>query len=303
MKDKEYCDIIRDLMPGYIDEVLSEAGMKAVKTHLETCRECRGIYAEMEGGIGEKEERKETLALDGLKKIRKRTGRLKIVLGIVSGILTVLLVSLCLFLFVIGEPVSTSQIEISGTGYDEESDSLKIEGYINNTYNSFGRVVWEQSEEDINTVNLVVYGVYPYPGHRDNKFSVTIPGMKGKKVYLACPDYDRLELYSWKNGHYEQVDFLEDEIYSRIPELDRKKDIISYGGGIQTVDGQEGISFYVEHLIGEDVSFWRFNDQLITDGDMEPARFEIWISLKEPYRILFYDYDTGEWTENYQDVK
>lgn len=29
------CDIVRDLMPGYIDGVISEAGSSAVRKHLE----------------------------------------------------------------------------------------------------------------------------------------------------------------------------------------------------------------------------------------------------------------------------
>ena len=35
MTKLDSCDIIRDLLPGYIDGVLSKAGTNAVKEHLE----------------------------------------------------------------------------------------------------------------------------------------------------------------------------------------------------------------------------------------------------------------------------
>lgn len=38
---------------------------------------------------------------------------------------------------------------------------------------------------------------------------------------------------------------------------------------------------------------------LTTDGEMEPADLEIWISLEEPYIIRIYDYQTGEYTDDF----
>ena len=43
--NKNYsCDIIKDLLPGYIDGVLSEAGENVVKRHLEECEKCNRGY-------------------------------------------------------------------------------------------------------------------------------------------------------------------------------------------------------------------------------------------------------------------
>jgi len=38
---------------------------------------------------------------------------------------------------------------------------------------------------------------------------------------------------------------------------------------------------------------------LTTDGEFVPADFEIWISLKEPHKILIYDYQTGEYVDDF----
>lgn len=69
--------------------------------------------------------------------------------------------------------------------------------------------------------------------------------------------------------------------------------------GITTVDGIEGISFNVDFIDGEGASYWWFNGMLTTDGDLASADFEIWISLEKPHKILIYDYQTGEYMDDF----
>lgn len=38
------CDIIRDLLPLYVDDVLSEDSRMLVKTHIQACDDCKNIY-------------------------------------------------------------------------------------------------------------------------------------------------------------------------------------------------------------------------------------------------------------------
>ena len=40
MKNKE-CDIIKDLLPSYVDNICSEASKEWVEAHLAECEECR----------------------------------------------------------------------------------------------------------------------------------------------------------------------------------------------------------------------------------------------------------------------
>lgn len=68
--EKMNCDIIRDLIPSYVDEVCSQATKECVEAHLEECGECRLIAARCQDSTlaAEKLEQQE---LDGLKKIKK----------------------------------------------------------------------------------------------------------------------------------------------------------------------------------------------------------------------------------------
>ena len=43
--NREYpCEVIQDLLPGYIDGILSKTGADVVKEHLKECDACRRCY-------------------------------------------------------------------------------------------------------------------------------------------------------------------------------------------------------------------------------------------------------------------
>ena len=127
MNEKDNCDVIRDLLPGYIDNILSDAGSELVKNHLGECEECHKIYTEMEEGIGKDDlSAHDAIAVDALKKIRKRTNRLKITIGILAGVLFMFLLSVVLKIYVIGKPLGTGYMSIQDSIYDEETGQLTV---------------------------------------------------------------------------------------------------------------------------------------------------------------------------------
>ena len=233
--------------------------------------------------------------------MRQHTRKLKIIVGIAIGLLVFLLLSAFAKVFVIGVPVSTHAMSIGDLSYNEETNCLEISGTVNFASCRVSRVVWKQSEEDDNSVNVFVYGAETLPFQSEkSEFNISVPNMKGKTAYLACPDFDQREIYNWKHYHNEKLIELEDEIYNRLTELDRTKDALSYNGGIEIVNGAEGIRYSVHSVIGENATFWTLNDQLFTDGDFESRDFDIWISLDKPYQILINDYQSaGEYTDDY----
>ena len=301
MNERYNCDVIRDLLPGYIDNILSDTGSELVKNHIGECEECHKIYTEMEEGIGKDDlSAYDTIAVDVLKKIRRRMNRLKITIGILVCILFIFLLFAALKIYVIGTPLGTGYMTISDTAYNEETGQLTVNGKINLYSFHVSKVVWEEDKNDPNIVNVIVYYAETIPFAKNKTdFSVVIPNIKGKKVYLACPEYDRMEIYDWRTHHYEEVEILRKEIYSKIPELNEKTDALNCMQGITTVEGIEGISFYVDFIYGKDASYWWFNDMLTTDGEFVPADFEIWISLEEPHIILIYDYQKGKYIDDF----
>ena len=299
--NKNYpCDIIKDLLPSYIDEVLSEMSINVVKEHLDECQECSNIYSDMKGELSIENNTEEKVALDGFKKIRQHTKKLKMTVGAVSSILVLIILYIFIKVYVIGQPLETVLINTTDTLYDEETDSLVINGTINSVGYRISRVVWEQSENEMGAINVFIYGAETLPFQQNDKdFSITVPNIKGQKVYIACLDFDQWEIYDWMHEHYEKLDELTDEIYNRLPELDRNRDAVYYTYGLESLNGKDGILFLVDSVIGENATYWWYADKIVTDGEFEPQSYEIWISLDEPYQIFVHDYQTGEYTERF----
>ena len=45
------CEVVRDLLPLYIDKLTSEDSNKEIEKHLKSCKECYRYYQEMTGEI------------------------------------------------------------------------------------------------------------------------------------------------------------------------------------------------------------------------------------------------------------
>ena len=112
------CEVIRDLLPSYIDKLTSETTNQVIRTHLEECSECRAVYASMsdpeKGPEPAPQEKKE---IDFLKKNKKRNRR--IVLGSIAGALLLVAVVLCMRIFLIGNADETqwdaANLQVEGT--------------------------------------------------------------------------------------------------------------------------------------------------------------------------------------------
>ncbi len=291
------CDIVRDLMPGYIDGVISEAGSSAVMEHLDECGECRRFFSEMKEDMADKSTPQERAALDGFKKIRSRTRYLKAAAALGGLLLAALVIGVFLKVYVAGSLLEQGAVMISSAEYDEETDSLTVKGYMTYASCRISRVEWKENPSIGARVDLFVYAAETLPfGKEQQDFSITIPDMKGKVLYIVGSDYDNFRIYDWNNDHIGLLSELEDEIYTRVnPSWDREKVLLSPVQGLRIVDGVEGIEYGVTFLSGDDPGYWKLGYTIVMHGDIEEAGYHIWISLEEPHQILIYDFSTGEY--------
>ena len=67
------CEVVRDLLPLYIDKLTSEESNKEIEKHLKNCKECYQYYQEMMGEIGVLAEipKEEAEDVKVIKKIKK----------------------------------------------------------------------------------------------------------------------------------------------------------------------------------------------------------------------------------------
>lgn len=65
------CNVVRDLLPLYVDDVLSDDSRKIVDGHLSICTECMDYYKKMNDPAEDYAREKQTDGQEALKKIRK----------------------------------------------------------------------------------------------------------------------------------------------------------------------------------------------------------------------------------------
>ena len=88
---KNECEIVRDLMPNYIENQISDKAKEFVEEHLVSCKECKEIVNTLQV---ENQETSEDREIDFLKKYNRKMNILKIV----ASILIVVIVSMCTIL-------------------------------------------------------------------------------------------------------------------------------------------------------------------------------------------------------------
>lgn len=112
------CNVVRDLLPLYLDQLCEEETCEEIKTHLEGCEKCRQRWEEMgspvESVIGQLEN--ETVSIEPMKKYRKKIKRKN----------SMLVLTILLSVAVIGLLSYLSYGQIRHTGHSFETISQYI---------------------------------------------------------------------------------------------------------------------------------------------------------------------------------
>lgn len=101
MKNKIPCDVIRDLLPTYIDQMTSETSNRLIEEHLADCEACNKTLAAMQGGLPFEEAVRARKEIDFLKMNKKRNRR--IVLTSILGAFLAIFLILAVRVFLVGE--------------------------------------------------------------------------------------------------------------------------------------------------------------------------------------------------------
>lgn len=121
---KVTCNVIRDLLPLYADDVLSEDTKALVNEHLAFCKNCQQEFMELKTPVALPDfQTAQTQDLEIIKGLRRKFVRKKILIVLTSILLTaVTLLSSFYFLLIRGLPISADQVEITSEilGADQE---------------------------------------------------------------------------------------------------------------------------------------------------------------------------------------
>ncbi|MHB8125355.1 MAG: zf-HC2 domain-containing protein [Desulfitobacteriaceae bacterium] len=119
------CEIIKDLLPSYIEGLTSNHSNEEIEKHLENCKECKTFHQEMTGEIKEKLPATEVEDLDFLKKVRKNNIQTAALAAGSVAVVLLILVSL----FAVGFSVSSKDMDMT---YQLTENHLEITFQLKN---------------------------------------------------------------------------------------------------------------------------------------------------------------------------
>lgn len=125
---KMECDIVRDLLPLYVEHISSEASNNAVREHLEKCPQCSGIYEKMKSPDPQVQYDKKPAESFGnyVKKEKK-----KLWLKTTGGTLVVaILLAVVIWLFLSGTVLALLSWSITGAKVYEDTDVSHYSQYM-----------------------------------------------------------------------------------------------------------------------------------------------------------------------------
>ena len=139
MERKTECEIVQDLLLGYVDGVLNEESKKLVEKHLSECEKCRKKLEDIRKDL-EENENNQKKEIDYLKKIRRKS-RIKSIL-IALGIILVVLVGSYLYQFITICSISNkAENSLSSNNFYKETTDIigKGETVVTRTYYKDGK--------------------------------------------------------------------------------------------------------------------------------------------------------------------
>jgi hypothetical protein len=166
MSKKLPCYIVKDMLPLYADDLLSQESMNDVKEHLEECSDCSALYRQMTSP--EPEVAEDVPEVDYLKKINK--GRKNL---LICAVLIVALIAAAAFIN------SRIQATKATFNFDEASKTLVIYGK-NDTDIKIPKTIHEATELDaqFDTFHLKVH--LPFLRNGDTVLEEYIPAYLGR---------------------------------------------------------------------------------------------------------------------------
>lgn len=172
------CDVIRDLLPLYMDDLVSEETKRLVEEHLEQCEDCRKYLEEMKASEEQLMPKEFAGELEPLKKIKRKALVNRIALLIFA--LLIAAAGIGVITYIIG-PTESTKLE-DNVSYTVP-DGYELEGYY---YDDEEAVYKREKDGNVETLKID----FMYPGETT---------VDGEKVELGKGWDATVYLYDWDN--------------------------------------------------------------------------------------------------------
>ena len=192
---KKECEIVRDLLPNYVEDLVGNQTKEFIETHIAECTECKEIFNNMQGNIIQESENnflEEKVEINQIKRYRRKMTILKIISLIFllrASICSVKLHSLIFLLTIITLFISFCTIYIPkyciiSKIYDEIQENKNM----NNYKFTMTQYYITSNDEKINSFTDVYY-------YKDGTFKSESYSNKSKKIINYGSIYNEDVIY------------------------------------------------------------------------------------------------------------
>jgi len=164
-----HCDVIRDLLPVYVDGLESDATRQVVDEHLKDCQGCREALNAMRSPEPERAEA-EQKELDFLQTARKRGLRSRLIVALAILLLTA--AAFCLRTFVIG---SKSQTELVYSDANVEDTSLTLRCSPMGSADAIGKMSFSEENGVVTVTTRTVLASPLHQGAAEERYNASAP--------------------------------------------------------------------------------------------------------------------------------
>ena len=191
------CSVIKDLIPLYVDDVLSEDSRKLVEEHLAGCSDCKDAYESLKSGVGSGVN-KTNRDKEVIKKLRKKilTKRM-----IAVGIAVILVTSIFLGVYY-GVFVREQYLSFEDSGIYVENDIVK-------TTRNYHCLHDNQRIMDDGVVAFVYLSTTVYEDNRPQGETAEIEDFSKQDITLTKDGGNNVEKISVKKAYYVPEEFAE----------------------------------------------------------------------------------------------
>ena len=171
------CEVVRDLLPLYVEGLTSEETNRFIEEHISQCEECAGVLKSMTDDTLEKEHVSSDIEVDYLKKNRKRNRR--VVIGSILAALLVVASVLALRTFIAGTKLHGNWVVCSKV--DVTDDQVVINGTVIDSIHGVSKVSFHEENGE---VHAETFAVIASPLHSGDFVETYKTKETVKKVYL-----------------------------------------------------------------------------------------------------------------------
>lgn len=211
MKNTLDCNIVRDMLPLFVENLTSEESNTAIQQHLELCEDCRKYLENMQKPIDCPSVPK--MEIDYMRKVKHSFKRRAYILSGVIAVFCIILLGIFLRLFIIGTSVFIGDVPINYEwSYDTDSEIYWMHGTIEGTNTSARIKIYEDKKN--NQIKIKIYEIIPSIFYSKNQFSVKFPWNgetdivwqgKDSQQVITSPQYLNLSIFQFQKGQYQKI--------------------------------------------------------------------------------------------------